>query len=50
MGHKCFFWPDSWLGGVPFCVRFRRLYDLSLHRSCTVAEVSELGWGDGGAA
>ncbi|KAK2419086.1 hypothetical protein QL285_041219 [Trifolium repens] len=49
-GAETFFWSNPWLGCVPFCVRFRRLYDLSLHRSCTVAEMSELGWGEGGAA
>jgi hypothetical protein len=49
-GAKTLFLSDSWLGGVPFCVRSKRLYDLSLHRSCKVAEMSELGWGEGGAA
>jgi hypothetical protein len=49
-GAEKLFWIDPWLGGVPFCVRFRRLYDLSLHRSCRVAEMSELGWEEGGAA
>jgi hypothetical protein len=49
-GSETVFWSDSWLGGVPLSVRFWRLYDLTLHRSCTVAEMSALGWGEGGAA
>jgi hypothetical protein len=35
-GADTLFWSYPWLGGMPFCVRFMRLYDLSLHRSCTV--------------
>jgi hypothetical protein len=35
-GVDTIFWSDPWLGGVPLSVRFSRLFDLSLHRSCTV--------------
>jgi hypothetical protein len=42
-GATTFFWSDPWLGGVPFCDRFKRLFNLSLHQSRTVAEMSELG-------
>lgn len=44
------FWTDMWLDGVVLLVRFRRLYDLSVHKHYTVAEMSELGWEDGGDA
>jgi hypothetical protein len=47
---ETFFWSDPWLGGVPLCVRYRRLFDLSLNRMSTVAEMSALGWGGGGEA
>jgi hypothetical protein len=43
------FWSDLWLV-VPLSERLSRLYDLSLHRSCTVAEINALRWGEGGAA
>ncbi|GAU10810.1 hypothetical protein TSUD_425590, partial [Trifolium subterraneum] len=49
-GAETFFWSDPWLGGVPLCVRYRRLFDLSLNRMSTVAEMSALGWGGGGEA
>ncbi|MCI03096.1 heat-shock protein [Trifolium medium] len=49
-GVETFFLSDPWLGSVPLSVRFRRLFDLSLNRSSTVAVMSELGWGVGGAA
>ncbi|KEH24095.1 hypothetical protein MTR_7g103360 [Medicago truncatula] len=34
-GGDTLFWHDPWLGGVPFCVRFRRLFDLAVDKSCT---------------
>ncbi|GAU15866.1 hypothetical protein TSUD_40870 [Trifolium subterraneum] len=49
-GRDTFFWTDPWLEGVPLSVRFRRLYDLSLHRTSTVDAICELGWEEGGAA
>jgi hypothetical protein len=30
--------------------RFQRLFDLSIHRACTVAEMCDLGWGERGGA
>lgn len=26
-GMNTLFWTDSWVGGVPLAIRFRRLYD-----------------------
>jgi hypothetical protein len=43
------FWSDSCLGGVPLSERYPRLFNLSLHRLSTVAEISVLGWEAGGA-
>jgi hypothetical protein len=37
-------------GGVPLRERFRRLFDLSVFQSSTVAEMSSLGWEVGGNA
>jgi hypothetical protein len=34
-----FFWTDPWLGGIPLCERFGRLFDLSERKSSTVAEM-----------
>jgi hypothetical protein len=36
-GVNTFFWYDRWLGETPLCVRFSRLFELSLNKSCTVA-------------
>ncbi|MCH98404.1 receptor-like protein kinase ANXUR2, partial [Trifolium medium] len=36
--------------GVPLSVRFRRLFDLSVNKTSSVAEMCELGWEEGGAA
>jgi hypothetical protein len=44
------FWSDPWLDGVPLSVRYRRLFELSLNKSCTVAGMRDLGWEDRGAA
>ncbi|GAU37579.1 hypothetical protein TSUD_213200 [Trifolium subterraneum] len=49
-GVDTFFWTDPWLGGVPLSVKYRRLFDLSLNKHRTVAEMRELGWAGGGAA
>ena len=40
---------DTWLGVVPLCVRFRRLFDLAVDKSTTVAQIFFRGWEDGGA-
>ncbi|MCI18011.1 cysteine-rich receptor-like protein kinase, partial [Trifolium medium] len=34
----------------PLSVKYRRLFDLSLHKSSTVAAMQDLGWEVGGAA
>ncbi|MCI29657.1 receptor-like protein kinase ANXUR2, partial [Trifolium medium] len=36
--------------GVPLSVKYRRLFDLSLHKLSTVAAMRDLGWEAGGAA
>jgi hypothetical protein len=47
-GTDTLFWYDPWLGGIPLCERFRRLFDLTEARSSTVAERFTLGWEVGG--
>jgi len=42
-GADTLFWHDSWLGGVPFCVRFRRLFDLAVDKSSMVAYMFSSG-------
>ncbi|GAU16239.1 hypothetical protein TSUD_298710 [Trifolium subterraneum] len=49
-GTATYFWTDPWLGGVPLCERFGRLFDLAENKSSTVAEMSFLGWGYEGEA
>ena len=44
-GKHTLFWTDVWLGGVSFCVRFSRLYDLSVFKGESVFDLSQLGWG-----
>jgi hypothetical protein len=41
---ESYFWSNPWLGGVHLYMRYRCLFDLSLHRSSTVADLSALGW------
>jgi len=48
-GADTLFWHDTWLGGVPFCVRFRRLFELAVDKSTMVAYMFSRGWEDGGA-
>ena len=45
-----YFWTDPWLGGVPLCERFGRLFDLAETKSCTVAEMFSARWEVGGEA
>jgi len=42
-GTNISFWKDRLLGDVPLCQRFSRLFDLSLYKSSTVAEMFSLG-------
>ena len=36
-GTRTLFWKDTWLGDVPFCELFPRLYALENCKDCTVA-------------
>jgi len=49
-GFNTFFWSDCWVGTVSFMERFRRLYDLSIHKDLSVGEMHALGWGEDGEA
>jgi len=49
-GANTSFWKDRWLGDIPLCQRFSRLFDLSSYKSSTVAEMFSLGWEEGGLA
>jgi hypothetical protein len=40
-GAETLFLSDSCLGGVPFCVRSKRLYDMSLHRSRSASDMQD---------
>jgi len=42
------FWTDRWLGKVPLCVRYRRLFELVGDRGISEVDMRELGWGDEG--
>ncbi|GAU20182.1 hypothetical protein TSUD_352460 [Trifolium subterraneum] len=48
-GVETLFWSDPWLGGVPLCVRYSRLFELAANQSISVANMCELGWEEGGA-
>ncbi|GAU41111.1 hypothetical protein TSUD_398070 [Trifolium subterraneum] len=43
-------WSDPWVDGIPLCERFGRLFYLAETQSCSVAEMTSLGWGAGGEA
>ena len=49
-GRNTFFWTDNWLGGAPLKLQFNRLYELSVHKECTVEEMANLGWEEAGNA
>lgn len=49
-GENTLFWSDHWVGYSHLCVQFRRLFDLVVHKSISVAEMFLLGCEDGGAA
>ena len=42
-GTNTLFWLDRWVGGVPLCRRFARLFDLSTNKFCAVADTCALG-------
>ncbi|KEH29819.1 hypothetical protein MTR_4g052370 [Medicago truncatula] len=43
-GRSTFFRMDNWIGEVPLCVRFSRLFDLAKNQTCSVAEMQQFGW------
>jgi hypothetical protein len=47
-GRDTFFWTNPWLGGKPFFVQFRCLFDLAKNKSITVSEMCDLGLEEGG--
>jgi len=49
-GLNTFFWSDCWVGTVSFRERFRRLYELSIHKELSVGVMHALGWGEGDEA
>ena len=46
-GKNTLFWTDNWLGGVPLKLQFSRLYELSVHKECSVEDMARLGWEEG---
>jgi len=46
-GAGTFFWYDRWLGGIPLCRCFSRLFDLVENKSIMVATLFSLGWEEG---
>ncbi|AES76725.1 hypothetical protein MTR_6g086200 [Medicago truncatula] len=46
-GAGIFFWYDQWIGDVPLCQRFSRLFDLVENKSISVATLFSLGWEEG---
>ncbi|MCI31875.1 receptor-like kinase, partial [Trifolium medium] len=49
-GSDTFSWTDPWLGGIPLCVKFGRLFELAENKSSTVAKMYQLWWETGGEA
>jgi hypothetical protein len=49
-GRNTFFWTDNWLGGAPLKLQFSRLFELSVHKECSVEDMVSLGWMVGGGA
>lgn len=49
-GTNTLFWYDRWLGDVPLCRRFSRLFELAVNKLSTMANVFSLGWEEGGEA
>jgi hypothetical protein len=38
-GRLTSFWTEKWVGDLPLCVRFPRLFSISMHKEATVADV-----------
>ncbi|MCH79613.1 cysteine-rich receptor-like protein kinase, partial [Trifolium medium] len=49
-GEDTLFWTNLWLCDEPLSVLYSHLFELSANKSSTIAAMSELGWGEGGAA
>ncbi|GAU41975.1 hypothetical protein TSUD_306810 [Trifolium subterraneum] len=47
-GEKTLFWKDKWVDGISLKSQFGRLFDLSLDREVTVADMCRRGWEVGG--
>jgi len=46
-GRSTFFWTDNWLGGVPLKIQLNCLYELSVHKECSVEDMARMGWEEG---
>jgi len=49
-GFNTFFWSNCSVGTVLSMDRFRRMYDLSIHKNLSMGEMHALGWGEDGEA
>ena len=49
-GNNMLFWYNNWLGDVPLCKRYGRLFDLATNKFSTVVDMCARGWEDGGEA
>ncbi|KEH34160.1 hypothetical protein MTR_3g462420 [Medicago truncatula] len=47
-GANTMFWTHRWIGGLPLCVRFPRLFDLAENKNATMADMFSLGLSHGG--
>lgn len=47
-GSNTIFWLDRWLGDIPLCAWFSRLFELTTNKPSTVAEMFALSWEEGG--
>jgi hypothetical protein len=43
-GTNTLFWYDPWLGGIPLCERFGRLFELAATKLRTDTEMFASGW------
>ena len=49
-GRDTLFWYDRWIGDLPLCLKFPRLFDLAVEKECSVGEMEGRGWGNDGGA
>ena len=45
-GTSTYFLTDTWVGDIPLCDMFSRLFDLFDNRLVTMAYMCHLGWGE----